>query len=718
MRATRGSSRLVVSLLTLLALVIVWFVFLSGLLSSSSSSSSRSSLAITPSPGTSNGPGNLEAARSSDEIPQAQRTALSSFAGGFANVPNFSSQAEFRKAGRWSPGTGLRGGSSLGSPSGSPLGEGIFPSGTLERGLQPLTAKNGVDHGAADLDEFDWSRASQSVPCDLSDALQWQPHLPAAVLRRALSYKGDMLRLDMFLYKVVVQRLPVTVAVVGGPVTFLSAGHRGPQPVLFNQGLYGTTGERSHSPAEGWLSSALDTLTRSFPPRHLKQWHLPGQSESGVVAEPYWLINLGLPRGSLATWASCDGATFLHSLPDDVDLVIAELALSDQGESNGQGPSSFLKAYDTLLQHLLHRWGFKAPQNPPPVHKGRTEGNGLGKAQSVAGAAVVLVNFFSFCRGNQACREQRTPPLHATASDPSLSYNSIGPFSFGLPPHHPAYPHWAPETVSEDNITVLAQYYSVPSLSTRDVFFTLVGQQAAGYRLQDIVTTGPSNLPISVDPDTLIASPPPAAAGNDANSGDYGGASRAVDSVDPIDPHALSGALPTAVQARTKYADIITALFHSALKGLRDRLTDLDSDNATLSLLPFLLRPPPPFFSRWLHSTAARAFLRPSLPHACFSFLPQAVAPPVLGLKGFGLLPVAQGHGRAGLVAGEDDSWVEFLVNTAVPLQQAPIQTTCSPSSSPRSPPSSRYPTSLTPTGRPYSASCSASRAAGAQALW
>ncbi|CAI5976928.1 unnamed protein product [Closterium sp. NIES-65] len=654
-------------------------------------------------------------------------------------------------------------------------------------------------NAAADVDEFDWSRTSQSLPCDLADALQWQPHLPAAALRRAVSYKGDMLRLDMFLYKLVVQRLAVTVAVVGGPVTFLSAGHRGPQPVLFNQGLYGTTGERSHSPPQGWLSAALDNLIRAFPPRHLKQWRAPGQSKSAVVAEPYWLINLGLPHGSLATWASCDGATFLQSLPGDVDLVIAELALSDQGEAKGQGAGSFLQMYDSVLQQLLLRWGGGAPQNPPQTRQWQKGRGGLEGVKAAAGAAVVMVNFFSFCRGNQACRQQE---------DPSLSFADVGPFSFGLPPHHPAYPHRAPEVVSEDNITVLAQYYSLPVLSTRDAFFTLLGHQAPGYRLKDVVTTGPSSLPLHVEPDTLASAIPPAAAVADG-AGDFDGTLP----VDSIDPHALSGVLPTALQAKTKYADVITALFHSALKGksacsqhlsimafdplqspphptglikrltkihppalpaappatlrlidwlaeihednatlspscrpcfqppntlcdlsstptgLMDRLREIHEDNATLSsscrprfqppntlcdlsstptglidrleeinadndthsLLPFLLRPPPPFFARWLHSTAASAFLRPALPHACFSFRPGAVAPPVLGLQGFilqsiGLEHGTKGRGRPGLVALDDDSWVEFVINTAIPLTTSsgtsnlqPIQLTTIP---------------------------------------
>ncbi|CAI5964215.1 unnamed protein product [Closterium sp. NIES-64] len=513
MRPTRGSSRLVVSLLTLLAIVVVWFAFLSGLLSSSSSSS-------TSSPSTS-----------------------------------------------------------------------------------PPNARSSFGTGSLD--------------------------------------------------SLVVQRLPVTVAVVGGPVTFLSAGHRGPQPVLFNQGLYGTTGERSHSPPQGWLSAALDNLIRAFPPRHLKQWRAPGQSKSAVVAEPYWLINLGLPRGSLATWASCDGATFLQSLPGDVDLVIAELALSDQGEAKGQGAGSFLQMYDSVLQQLLLRWGGGAPQNPPQTRQWQKGRGGLEGVKAAAGAAVVMVNFFSFCRGNQACRQQE---------DPSLSFADVGPFSFGLPPHHPAYPHRAPEVVSEDNITVLAQYYSLPVLSTRDAFFTLLGHQAPGYRLKDVVTTGPSSLPLHVEPDTLASAIPPAAAVADG-AGDFDGTLP----VDSIDPHALSGVLPTALQAKTKYADVITALFHSALKGLIDRLEEINADNDTHSLLPFLLRPPPPFFARWLHSTAASAFLRPALPHACFSFRPGAVAPPVLGLQGFilqsiGLEHGTNGRGRPGLVALDDGEWCRAVV--------------------------------------------------------
>ncbi|CAI7865293.1 unnamed protein product [Closterium sp. NIES-54] len=96
--------------------------------------------------------------------------------------------------------------------------------------------------------------------------------------------------------------------------------------------------------------------------------------------------------------------------------------------------------------------------------------------------------------------------------------------------------------------------------------------------------------------------------------------------------------------------------------GLMDRLTEIHEENDTLSLLPFLLRPPPPFFSRWLHSTAASAFLRPALPHACFSFRPGAVAPPVLGLQGFALQGVGsvhgtEGSGRPGLVAQDDGEW-------------------------------------------------------------
>ncbi|CAI5528930.1 unnamed protein product [Closterium sp. Naga37s-1] len=539
---------------------------------------------------------------------------------------------------------------------------------------------------------------------------------------------------------------------------------------------------KHHSPQQGWLASALDNLVRAFPPRHLKQWRVPGQSESAVVAEPYWLINLGLPRGSLATWASCDGATFLQSLPDDMDLVIAELALSDQGEAKGQGPASFLQMYDTILQHLLLRWGGGSPQTPPQMRQGR-EGKegGLDGVKAVAGAAVVLVNFFSFCRGNRACRE---------AEDPSLSFSDVGPFSFGLPPHHPAYPHSAPETVSEDNITVLAQYYSLPVLSTRDAFYTLLGQQASGYRLKDIATTGPSNLPLHVEPDSLASAIPPAAVAPDTADDSYGtaagggagsGPADSIDPVDPVEPLALAGALPTAEQARTKYADVITALFHSALTGksacsqhlsimafesdlkvtaltdmrlkstqtttqppscppccaprhpsspagstplppppstpspidlpnylpftrtcLMDRLTEIHEENDTLSLLPCLLRPPPPFFSRWihsvtapafhplktthspscpsccalpppffsrwLHSTAASAFLRPALPHACFSFRPSAVAPPVLGLQGFALqgggsVHGTEGSGRPGLVAQDDGEWCRAVVS-------------------------------------------------------
>ncbi|CAI6011831.1 unnamed protein product [Closterium sp. NIES-65] len=535
MRPTRGSSRLVVSLLTLLAIVVVWFAFLSGLLSSSSSSS-------TSSPSTS--------------------------------PPNARSS---------------------------------FGTGSLD------------SNAAADVDEFDWSRTSQSLPCDLADALQWQPHLPAAALRRAVSYKGDMLRLDMFLYKLVVQRLPVTVAVVGGPVTFLSAGHRGPQPVLFNQGLYGTTGERSHSPPQGWLSAALDNLIRAFPPRHLKQWRAPGQSKSAVVAEPYWLINLGLPRGSLATWASCDGATFLQSLPGDVDLVIAELALSDQGEAKGQGAGSFLQMYDSVLQQLLLRWGGGAPQNPPQTRQWQKGRGGLEGVKAAAGAAVVMVNFFSFCRGNQACRQQE---------DPSLSFADVGPFSFGLPPHHPAYPHRAPEVVSEDNITVLAQYYSLPVLSTRDAFFTLLGHQAPGYRLKDVVTTGPSSLPLHVEPDTLASAIPPAAAVADGlidwlaeiHEDNATLSSSCRPRFQPPNTLCDLSSTPTGLMDRLREIHEDNATLSSSCRprfqppntlcdlsstptGLMDRLTEIHEDNATLSSSCL----PPPFFSRWIHSTAASA---------------------------------------------------------------------------------------------------------------
>ncbi|CAI5467404.1 unnamed protein product [Closterium sp. Yama58-4] len=527
--------------------------------------------------------------------------------------------------------------------------------------------------------------------------------------------------------QLVVQRLPVTVAVVGGPVAFLSAGHRGPQPVMFNQGLYGTMGERSRSPAVGWLSIALDTLVRAFPPRHLKQWSVPGQSESATVAEPYWLINLGLPRCSLATWASCDGATILQSLPDDVDLVVAELALSDQGERKGQGPESFLQiggdaggfgrsegssrssgGAGEFLLLLPRQQGMqrgRAPaavlggggslQTPPHMRQGE-KGNegGLDGVKAAAGAAVVMVDFFSFCRSNQACREAEVCGAQweqaecgdgrgkgaAVVRDPPLSFSDVGPFSFGLPPHHPSYPHMAPEVVSDDNITVLAQYYSLPVLSTRDAFFTLLGQQAPGYKLKDIATTGLSNLPLHVEPDSPTSAIPAAAIPPDTADDSYGTAGGAgsssvdsVDSIDPVDPHALSGALPTALQVRTKYADVITALFHSALTGLIDRLTEVNADNDTQSLLPFLLRPPPPFFSRWLHSTAASAFLRPALPHACFSFRSGAVAPPVLGLQGFALHGLGSSLGvRPGLVAQNDDSWVEFILNTSIPLTVSP----------------------------------------------
>ncbi|CAI5495497.1 unnamed protein product, partial [Closterium sp. Naga37s-1] len=104
-----------------------------------------------------------------------------------------------------------------------------------------------------------------------------------------------------------------------------------------------------------------------------------------------------------------------------------------------------------------------------------------------------------------------------------------------------------------------------------------------------------------------------------------------------------------------------------AFHRLMDRLTEIHEDNDTRSLLPFLLRPPPPFFSRWIHSTAASAFLRPALPHACFSFRSGAVAPPVLGLQGFtlhgaGSVHGTAGRGRPGLVAQDDGEWCRAVV--------------------------------------------------------
>ncbi|CAI5485572.1 unnamed protein product [Closterium sp. Naga37s-1] len=120
----------------------------------------------------------------------------------------------------------------------------------------------------------------------------------------------------------------------------------------------------------------------------------------------------------------------------------------------------------------------------------------------------------------------------------------------------------------------------------------------------------------------------------------------------------------TLVLKVTKFTDESTRL----VEGLIDRLEEINADNDTHSLLPFLLRPPPPFFTRWIHSTAASAFLRPALPHACFSFRPGAVAPPVLGLQGFILQSIGpehgtEGRGRPGLVALDDGEWCRAVVS-------------------------------------------------------
>lgn len=311
----------------------------------------------------------------------------------------------------------------------------------------------------------------------------WQPSVPSLLLRKAVAYEGDLLRMDKFLYKVAVERKAVTVVAMGSSCTSELAGRKGPQLKLLN--LETHEFERVVN-ADGWLSSALDTLVRAYPPREPKRW--TNKSTSVIVEEPYWLVNLGIGGVGPASWAGCLGHTYFGMLPKAVDLVVVEWALADNNEN-------FLENLDNVLQYIFKMW------DPPP--------------------AVLFVNFFFWCRGNRWCGGGSVvDPLNGKErwgkeEQQALSWDSIGAFSF----HSGAGKGGG--RVSEDNITVLAQYYGLPSISMRNAFFTLAAQGRKNYLLHDQIEK------------------------NDM------------------------GLHPSPEQAKRRYADVLIHFFHHTILGLR-----------------------------------------------------------------------------------------------------------------------------------------------------
>eukprot|EP00897_Mesotaenium_endlicherianum_P003417 jgi/Mesen1/3102/ME000184S02170 len=278
--------------------------------------------------------------------------------------------------------------------------------------------------------------------------------------------------------QVVEQRKALTVVSIGSSCTSEFGGRRGPQLKLLNLdpfevsrvvglcraqlGFMVGAGNLASLPTgfrvglaprvvhpDGWLSAALDHLVELFPPRQPKRWDVG--ADGAPEEQPYWLINLGIGAVGPEPWLECLGHTYFEQLPPDVDLVVVEFALAS---SDG---GIFLESLDRLLQRLMRQW------DPPP--------------------ALLLVNFFFWSpRPGLKDGEWRISPLIDPESgeerlkegpQQALNWSSIGVFAFH------SFDRRGTGSVVEDNVTALAQYYGVPSLSMRDAFWHLAAQTAA-----------------------------------------------------------------------------------------------------------------------------------------------------------------------------------------------------------------------------------------------
>eukprot|EP00271_Cylindrocystis_brebissonii_P008176 TRINITY_DN22181_c0_g1_i1.p1 TRINITY_DN22181_c0_g1~~TRINITY_DN22181_c0_g1_i1.p1 ORF type:complete len:716 (-),score=53.44 TRINITY_DN22181_c0_g1_i1:424-2571(-) len=404
----------------------------------------------------------------------------------------------------------------------------------------------------------------------------WKPIVPTVLLRKGLAYEGDLLRMDRFLHKVVVERKPVTVVAMGSSVTSEFGGRKGPQLKLLN--LDDFEFHRVVNP-DGWISSALDTLVRAYPPIENKRW--TDETTGKPYEEPYWLINLGIGAVGPGPWASCLGKTYFSQLPKDVDLVIVEWALAVNDRE-------FLSSLDSVLQILLHTW------DPPP--------------------AIFFANFFFWCRANLWCRggfvtdpvtgEEKPLPVEQQ----NLTWSNIGVFSFQ------SYDARGTGDVSEDNITVLAQYYGLPSISMRNAFFHLAAQTHKGYWLHD-----------------------------------------------QIGYHDM-GLHPSPALARGRYADVIVEFFRRAIQGLEERRM-LAAIEQSEEIISALLKLPAPFFQRWYPDAYGRNRVQTQ---SCYTYETLlGVTPPIRRSQGYAFSKDPDSKlPKPGLATWENGSFVEFELST------------------------------------------------------
>eukprot|EP00897_Mesotaenium_endlicherianum_P008439 jgi/Mesen1/7623/ME000004S07892 len=205
------------------------------------------------------------------------------------------------------------------------------------------------------------------------------------------------------------------------------------------------------------------------------------REESGQPEETsYRLINLGVTDMQPDALTTCEGQTFLAQLPDAIDLVLVDFAVS--------GGGLFVQSLDILLQQLLRR-------QPPP--------------------AVVFVNFFDWCRTNPHCMQRtfdhgyaEAPRNFSTlagtfnhyaesllpssalpnAQDPSQadprSRSTSDPDSGSEPDSEPGA---ARSLNAEEKILALAQYYGLPALSVRNGLYPLVATEPPAFTLSDLV---------------------------------------------------------------------------------------------------------------------------------------------------------------------------------------------------------------------------------------
>eukprot|EP00850_Spirogloea_muscicola_P014277 SM000101S09275 [mRNA] locus=s101:331156:334845:+ [translate_table: standard] len=387
---------------------------------------------------------------------------------------------------------------------------------------------------------------------------------PSVVLRRALAYEGDMLRMDRFLHKVVEERKPVTVLAMGGSITSEFGGRKGPQMKMLN--LEEHEFSRVVNP-DGWLSGSLDWLTKTYPPKENKVWTNGSQKQE----EPYSLLNVAIGAVGPIAWDICLGTTYLEQLPEQVDLVTIDWAISPCWE--------YMEHFDGVLQKLLTWW------DPPP--------------------AILIVNFFFWCRGNLWCRDLVDDPNNPGEKRPKegpqnpRDWSNLGVFAFQS----------FDDTgdVLEDNATMLAQYYSLPSLSMRNAFYTLAGQTLLGYGLHDLI------------------------------------------GYDDMGIH------PSIAEARGRYADVLIYFFRQAIAavscthlGMRVRRASSDAEFSA-GTEKDLLAVPPPFFKRWKPEAYGT---RQAQTKACYSYSNLlGLFPPASAMQGFDFNK-------------DNDSWVEFTLNT------------------------------------------------------